>query len=534
MVELLVGLKLRLLRRSLATQRRGVVVVVAVVSLLFTAPVCLLLLILSGTGVPLARAVTVIVGFSVTVAWVWLPLFVTGTDDALAPRRFALLPVPAARLLPGLYLAGLFGLGPLLTALIGVSAIAGWARNPTVLLAALVGTLLGVATATLIPHALTSALSGVLGSRRFRDVTGLALVGLAVVSTVVLQLAGSAVTRSEGPAVVLDALDRTATVMSWTPLGAAWALPADVAQGDLGAAAGHLTIAVASVAALVLGWWLALRRALTMPLEVPDIVGRVGRDGLVDRWFSGSPTMVIAGRLLRYYRRDPRRSLSVFSMMLAPVLVGVSMVGLTAAGGRAAGISLLIVAPFLGMLLGPTLAFDISYDDSALWTHVTTSVRGWEDRLGRLIGFGVLALPIVALVLLLGVVGTGFQHLMPFSAATIAVTGAALGVGSHLGSIFQVPVPPAGSNPFGKGSGGGPLSLVVSILTVVLALLVSLPALVVAVLSYSSHWARLAALPLALVTAAAAILWGVAMGGRRLDRRWPEVLREVTYGRSTG
>ncbi|MHB1011106.1 MAG: hypothetical protein ACYC1E_18190, partial [Propionibacteriaceae bacterium] len=208
--------------------------------------------------------------------------------------------------------------------------------------------------------------------------------------------------------------------------------------------------------------------------------------------------------------------------------------GLRAAGGRAAGISLLIVAPFLGMLLGPTLAFDISYDDSALWTHVTTSVRGWEDRLGRLIGFGVLALPIVALVLLLGVVGTGFQHLMPFSAATIAVTGAALGVGSHLGSIFQVPVPPAGSNPFGKGSGGGPLSLVVSILTVVLALLVSLPALVVAVLSYSSHWARLAALPLALVTAAAAILWGVAMGGRRLDRRWPEVLREVTYGRSTG
>jgi len=24
-------------------------------------------------------------------------------------------------------------------------------------------------------------------------------------------------------------------------------------------------------------------------------------------------------------------------------------------------------------------------------------------------------------------------------------------------------------------------------------------------------------------------VWGVVMGGRRLDRRWPEVLREVTY-----
>lgn len=533
MVELLVGLKLRLLRRTLAGagRRRGVVVIVALVSLLFTGPVCLVLLVLSGTRPDLARAVTVIVGFSVTLAWVWLPLFVTGTDDTLAPRRFALLPVRAARLLPGLYVAGLFGLGPFLTLLIAVSAVIGWARSPSVLVAAVVGTALGVLVATLIPHALTSALAGVLGSRRFRDVTGLALVGFAVLGTIVLQVAGSAVSRTADPAALLGALDRTATVLSWTPLAAAWALPADVAQGDLWSAAGHLVVALGTVAVLVLGWWAALRRALTMPLEVPDIVGRVTRDSLVDRWFSGSPTLVIAGRLLRYYRRDPRRSLSVFSMMLAPLLVGVSVAGLTAAGGRAGGISLLIVAPFLGMLLGPTLAFDISYDDSALWTHVTTSVKGWEDRLGRLVGFSVLALPIVALVLLIGVLAAGLQHLLPFGATTVAVTGTALGVGSYLGSIFQVPVPPAGSSPFGKGSGGGPVSLVVSILTVVLALAASLPALVVAVLAYSYPWAAYAALPLGLATAVVAILWGVSAGGRRLDRRWPEVLREVTYGR---
>jgi ABC-2 type transport system permease protein len=533
MVELLVGLKLRLLRRSLAGpgMRRGVVAVVVVVSLLFTGPVCLALVLLAGTGVLLANAVTVLVGFSVMLAWVWLPLFVTGTDDALSPSRFALLPVPAARLLPGLYVAGLLGLGPLLTALIGASALIGWARGPAVLLAALVGVLLGVVTATLIPHALTSALAGVLGSRRFRDVTGLALVGFAVISTVVLQLASSAVTRADGPASLLAALGHTAAVLSWTPFGAAWALPGDVARGDVAAALGHAAVAVATLCVLVVGWWLALRRALTMPLEVPDIVGRVPRDGLVDRWLSGSATGVVAGRLLRYYRRDPRRSLSLFSMMMAPVLVGVSIAGVTAAGGRGTVISLLIVAPFLGTLLGPTLAFDISYDDSALWTHLTTSVKGWEDRLGRLVGFSLLALPIVALVLALGVLATGVQHLLPFGAATIAVTGAALGVGSHLGSIVQVPVPPAGSSPFGKGSGGGPLSLVVSIVTVILALLVSTPALVVAALAYSHQWARYAALPVALLTAAAAIVWGVVMGGRRLDGRWPEVLREVTYRR---
>jgi ABC-2 type transport system permease protein len=158
-------------------------------------------------------------------------------------------------------------------------------------------------------------------------------------------------------------------------------------------------------------------------------------------------------------------------------------------------------------------------------------VKGWEDRLGRLLGFSTVALPIVTLVLLMGVVVTGSDHLIPFAAATIAVTGAALGVGSHLGSIIQVPVPPPGSNPFGKGSGGGPLSVVVSLLTIVLALLVSAPAIVVGALSYSAVWARYAALPIALATAGATIAWGVVMGGRRLDRHWPEVLREVTYKR---
>ncbi len=533
MVALLVGLRFRLLRRGLAgpSRHRVAVAAVAIVSLLFTAPVCLVLLVLGGTDLVMARAMTVLIGFSLMLAWIWLPLFLTGTDDALSPGRFALLPLSAFRLLPGLYVAGLIGLGSALSILVALCSVVGWARSVPTFIAGVVGALLGVVTATLIPHLLTTAFAGALGSRRFRDLTGLAVVGFAVGITIVMQVASSAISHTNGPEAVVGALDHAATVLSWTPFGAAWVLPADVAQGDMAAALGHFALAVGTLAALVVGWWAALRRALTTPLDVPDVVGRVTRESAIDRWFSGSTTAVIAGRLLRYYRRDPRRLLSVFSMMLAPVLVGVSVAGITAAGGRAGGISLLLVAPFLGLLLGPTLAFDISYDDSALWTHLTTSVRGWEDRLGRLVGFSAIALPIVALVLLMGVMSTGSENLLPCGAATIAVTGASLGVGSHLGSIIQVPVPPPGSNPFGKGSGGGPMSIVVSLLTVVLALLVAAPALAAAALSYSYRWAWYAAVPIALVTAAATIVWGVVMGGRRLDRRWPEVLREVTYRR---
>lgn len=533
MVALLVGLKVRLLRRSLAgpLRRRIAVAAVSVVAFLFTAPICLLMLLVGRTDVVVANALTVMVGVGLMLAWVWLPLFLTGTDDALSPSRFSLLPVSAGRLLPGLYVAGLIGLGSALTMLVGISAMLGWAISVPLFFTALGAVVLGVVTATLIPHVLTTVFAGALGSRRFRDLTGIAVVVFAVALTVVLQLAGSAVNRSDGVESLVAALDHAATVMSWTPLGSAWALPGDVARGDLGGALGHVLVALLTVAALVLGWWAALRRALTSPLDVPDVVGRVNREGRTDRWFASSRAGVIAGRVFRYYRRDPRRVLSVFSMMLAPVLVGVSVAGMTVAGGRAGGISLLLVAPLLGMLLGPTLAFDISYDDSALWTHITTSVRGWEDRLGRLTGFSIISLPIVALVLVMGVLATGGEHLLPFAAATVAVTGAALGVGSHLGSIIQVPVPPPGSNPFGKGSAGGPLSIVVSLITVVLALVVAAPAVVVAYLSYSNDWARVAALPVAALTAAGALAWGIVMGGRRLDRRWPEVLSEVTYKR---
>ncbi len=533
MVALLVGLKVRLLRRSLAGPLRHRVAVgaVALVAFLFTAPICLVLMLLGETDLIVANAVTVLVGVGLVLAWVWLPLFLTGTDDALSPSRFALLPVSAGRLLPGMYVAGLIGLGSALSALVGVCAALGWARSPAVFLAGLGGALLGVGTATLVPHVLTTVFAGALGSRRFRDVTGLAVVLFAVALTILMQVAGSAVNRSDGVESVVAALDHAARVLSWTPMGAAWALPGDVARADGGAAMGHLVVALATCVALVVGWWAALRRALTSPVDVPDVVGRVGREGRTDEWFAGSRSAVIAGRVFRYYRRDPRRVLSVFSMMLAPLLVGVSVAGLTVAGARAGGISLLLVAPLLGVLLGPTLAFDISYDDSALWTHITTSVRGWEDRLGRLTGFSIVSLPIVALVLAMGVLATGAEHLLPFAAATVAVTGAALGVGSHLGSVIQVPVPPPGSNPFGKGSAGGPLSIVVSLITVVVAVVVAAPAVAVAYLAYSHDWARVVALPVAALTAVGALAWGVVMGGRRLDRRWPEVLAEVTYRR---
>ncbi len=186
MVALLVSLKLRLLRRGLAgpVRHRVAVAAVAVVAFLFTAPICILLLVVGTSDLVIANALTVLVGVGLMLAWVWLPLFLTGTDDALSPGRFALLPISAGRLLPGLYVAGLFGLGSGLSLLVALSAAVGWGTSVPLFAAALGGGLLGVVTATLIPHVLTTVFASALGSRRFRDLTGMAVVAFAVALTV--------------------------------------------------------------------------------------------------------------------------------------------------------------------------------------------------------------------------------------------------------------------------------------------------------------------------------------------------------------
>ena len=86
-----------------------------------------------------------------------------------------------------------------------------------------------------------------------------------------------------------DLIGSAAAVLGWTPLGLAWAAPADVAAGALGTGLVRLALAVL-VLALLLGLWdVLLRRALENPRSVSRAHPWPGRRRRVVRPAAGHP-----------------------------------------------------------------------------------------------------------------------------------------------------------------------------------------------------------------------------------------------------
>ena len=294
MVALLVRLKLTLLRNSL---RRSVwrtvgLIIGIVYGLGIVAAVLAGLFALRFTSTALTADVTVVAFAVLTVGWLLMSLLVFGVDETVDPARFALLPVRARELLPGLLAAALIGVPGVATVLIGAGLVITWARTPALTAAAVVAVPLGVVTCVLLARAGTAALAAVLASRRFRD---LAFVGLALFG-VALGLGGNLLgaLASSDPGVLRASLADLARVAGWSPFGWAWAVPADVARGDWPVAGIHLLLAVALVAVLWWAWAYFLDRRLTSPVEAAGDSRPVRGSSWVDRLYPATPAGGVA------------------------------------------------------------------------------------------------------------------------------------------------------------------------------------------------------------------------------------------------
>ena len=525
MVALLVRLKLTLLRNSL---RRSVwrtvgLIIGVVYGLGVVAGVLAGLVALRWTTTALTADVTVVVFAALTVGWLLMSLLVFGVDETVDPARFALLPVRARELLPGLLAAALIGVPGVATVLLGVGLVITWARSLPLMLAALLAMPLGVISCVLLARVATSALAAVLSSRRFRD---LAVVGF-VLFSVVLALASNLLGRlaDTHPERLRAALAAVARALGWSPFGWAWAIPADVARDDWLVAGIHLVLAAGLVAALWWGWAYALDRRLTSPVEQPGDSRPVKESSWVDRIFPDTPAGGVAARTLRYWRRDPRYLAGVAGFLVGPVILIVLQVINPVSNGLVA-----VFAPTLvGLLVGLSLAQDLSFDGSALWLHVGSGLRGAEDRAGRAWSALVIFLPMILVLLLVSLAITGAWALAaPAAALSLGSALGGLGVGSVVGALWQWPAPPPGANPFASSNQGGLPSLLSVTVTTLATLLVSLPTLALVVWSIFSPWVGALALVVALGSGLAVFKIGIDWGGRLLDRRWPEVLHAVS------
>lgn len=535
MVALLVSLKLRLFANSL--RRSAARTVLVLIGGLYAAGATVLgiaaLVGLRTVDASLAADASVLGFAAVTLAWTLLPLLVFGVDDTLDPAVFALLPVRAKRLMPGLLVAGLLGVPGAATALVALASVLTWTRGsgaggwPVSTTAALVAAVLGVATCLLLARALTSAFARLLRTRRFRDAAAAVVALLAAsIGLAVNALMSSA--HGAGADQWRAIAHSAAAVVGWTPFGLPWSVPGALATGRPALAALRLALALAVVVAL----WLVWRRQLDISLCSPLDAGGDGTKvraghGLIERLYPDSPAGAVAGRCLRYWRRDPRYVSAGVTVMIMPLL----LVGGHALNSQGTGLAVFAPVMVAG-LLGTSLSQDTSYDGSALWLHVSSGVRGRDDRLGRVLALYTWAVPVLVLVSI-GVFGWAgeWRNAPVLLGLATSVLLAGTGVASWVSAVWQAPVPPAGSNPFSSSGGMSTAGLVSVGVNLAGNTLVNLPVIACAIASIWVPALRWVVPPLAIGIGVTGLLIGVRAGGARLDRRWPEVLTAVSAKR---
>lgn len=518
MVAHLVRLKLALLRNGL---RRSVAQLVGMavgalygVGALIGVTVGVVALAFS-TDLGLQRAVLVVGGSAVVLGWVLLPLIAFGVDATLDPARFVTFPVPRRQLLLGLGLAGLIGIPGVVTLLGSLAASLVWWRHPLAVVAAAVTALLAVAIGVVGSRATTTTFAAVLNGRRTREVT--AFVVLAAVAGGYLvfgrvSTAGLSLERVRG------SLDSAAAVLGWTPFGAAWAVPADVAAGAWGPAGLRLLVLVATLVALVAWWDRALAAALVAPSGGETAVAARGL-GMLGR-LPATPLGAITARCLTYWRRDPRYAMAVAAVPLIPVAMFAVGSGSTA----------LWFLPMMTGIMGWSIAADTSSDGTALWMHVAAPVRGRDDRLGRVVAAALVLAPVaVVLTVVLALVTDHAADLPALLGIGMGSLLTSLGAASVMSALVVMRVQQAGENVFANRQGASLLAVVSQMVGMLAAIVLSVPEIVLGVLAVVRHSTVLGVVALAVGVGLGGVLLavGVRWGGRLMDRRAPRLLQQV-------
>jgi len=473
------------------------------------------LLELRGASVEVARSVAVPVGTFLAVAFTVVPLVLGGTDQ-FDPRRFTVFGIDQRRLAVGLGVAGLVGVPVLCVAIVAVGQVGTWSRGGGLVVLALVAAVLGIATCALLARVGSAVGAALIAPHRSRDAGWLAALVVVVLGLPVASL----LLRTSWLDPSSSELRTVADVAGWTPWGAAWAVPADVASGRVGEGVLKLLVAVVVVGLLALAWWTLVGRAL----ETVDGRATARRyQGL--GWFArfgSSPVGAVAARALTYWARDPRYRMSYLVIVFVPIVV----IPLGVAGVPWHWTAL-VPLPLMALIAGFLPHNDVSYDNTAVWLHVASGAPGWSDRLGRLVPVLVVGVP--AVVAGAAVSAELFGDWTAFPVLTGVAVGALL-AGLGLSSVVSVALPyptvRPGDHPFQQPQAAGTTAAVAQSTMVVGILLSVVPAVWLGVLAFTDGqepWAVLTLL-VGVGVGAIVLVGGVALGGRLFDRHGPDLL----------
>ena len=519
---------------------------------------------LGGLGPDAAAPVLAAAGALTVLGWALVPLMLTGVDSTLDPRAMAAWTAPSRPLAIGLAVAAATGVPGVITGAglllpVLVWAVAGqWGAA----LLALALAPAALATCVLLSRVVVIG-AGVSTSRRGRDRAGVIAV-LAILLVSLMPSLLNLVARFDS--IDLEGLRTAARVAGLTPFGWALAAPGHLARGEATAAIGLSAAALALPAALAPVWGRVVGRVMTGPARsnahsraydgaAEEGAGAGGTGGAgaaagasrVLPWhrrlegIMPSPAAAVAARCLRYWRADPRYLVQAISLVIMPVLLAVMIAlgrtsivdaGETAslAPGRAPAV--LLAAPVLAALLsGWGLHNDLAFDSTALWTQVSASVRGRDDRLGRIVAAALWQTPVIAVLALGGGAWTGLWRALPaVGGLSAALYGCALAWSSLTGVLLPYEVNAPGDSPMKSRTSG--TALIAALVQMVGMGVIGLAAAPViagfAVMALAGAWGWGWPFLVAGVLWGAGAAWaGIAVGGRLLDSRGVRILTTI-------
>jgi ABC-2 type transport system permease protein len=436
--RILVQLKLRLLLNALrsSTAAKTSFIVSSVFALILAVATFAGLAALrhNGAAVDLTAALYTTFAFG----WLILPLLLFGLDSTLDPATLALYPLRTRPLMTGLLAASVTGAWPLANLIGELGITVGLAHGALAVVIAVVVTVLQVLFCIGLARWVTTALAGLLRSRRGRDLAALAIIPIFGLYEIFAQVVPKAIGQHHLTAASFAGVDAW---LRWLPPGLAAHAVQDASTGHAGLAVARLALLLGIIVVLVALWGRSLSRALvTTDTSTQASAVRSGAlpfaIGLLSR--RHSLTSTVAARVWVYQRRDPTSM--IYWGITFVVMVAVSISSLR---GHHSIVGVLISAAFGGAIIGALHGNVIALTGPPFYLDALAlpgrkAMRAWFA--GHDIVFAALGVPLIlvvsmAIAIISGHPSNGFLAW----ALGLAAIGAALGLSNFCSAALPWP-----------------------------------------------------------------------------------------------
>jgi ABC-2 type transport system permease protein len=518
--RVLVQLKLRLLLGALRASNA------ARVSFMLSSALALLVAVGTFAGLAALRHngaavdLTTVIYTLFALGWVILPLLVFGLDGTLDPATLALYPLRTTPLVIGLLAASATGAWPLANLIGELGTTVGLAHGALAVVVAVVAAVLQVLFCIVLARLVTTALAGLMRSRRGRDLAALAIIPIFALYEVFAQVLPRAVGSHRLTAASFAGVDGW---LRWLPPGLAAHAVQDASTGHAGTAALRLLLAAAIT--VVLGWLWA--RALGRALVTADASTQAAtiRGGLLPFGRRGGLAGAVAARSLLYQRRDPTSMAYLGLTLIIMVVASISSlrgthpeVGVLISAGIGGAFVGLLRSDSFGMA-GPAFYLD------ALALSGRRSFRAWFA--GQNAADALITVPLILVVpLVLAIISGHPVNGLLAMALGLAASGASVGIGDLFSTTMPYPMERRAGSPLPRQSEGFSLQAVGArfgglILTAILVIPV-----IVAIGETGSvpDSARIPALIAGGAVYGALLAWaGIALGAGLAEAKLPEL-----------